>query len=106
MASGDDVGVENGGFIFAGRREADESENFRDERAGVILVGIAVRVVDVHGDLRELGEVGDGEGLGLGSVDESERMRGRHRRLGGHLRVHLRHAAGFVCLCSEGEGRD
>ena len=68
----DDVGVEDDGFILMRGRKAGEGEDVRDEWAGVILIGVAVRVVDMHGDLRELGEVSDGEGLGGGPIDERE----------------------------------
>ena len=65
--------MQDEGFGFAGAGEAGFGENVGDEWAGVLFVGVAVRVVDVDGDLRHLDEVFDGEGGGAafeGDVEE------------------------------------
>jgi len=59
---GDDGGVEDEGLgLFAGS-EAGFGEDVGEQRAGVGFVCVAVRVVHVHGDLREREEVFDLEG--------------------------------------------
>jgi len=95
-----DVGVKDDGFILMRGREAGESKDVGDERTGVILIGITVRVVDMHGDLGKLGEVVDGEDFSLRTVDKRERVGSWDGRLGRHFR----HGAGLASLSGEGEG--
>jgi hypothetical protein len=94
--------MEDDGFILVRGREAGERENVGDERAGVVLIGVAVRVMDVHGDLWELEQIGHGVGPGLRAVDEREGVRGWDGRLSGHFW----HAAGFVGLSGKSKGRE
>ena len=72
-AGGDYCRVKDEGLGFPGAGEAGLGEDIGDEGAGVVFVGVAVRVVDVDGDLRHLDEVFDGEGGGAafeGDVEE------------------------------------
>ena len=57
--SGDDGGVEDEGLGLLVGDEAGAGEDVGEQGAGVGFVGVAVRVVDVDGDLREGEEVVD-----------------------------------------------
>ncbi len=96
---GDDGGVEDEGFILMGGREAGAGEDVGEERAGVLLVSVAMGVVDVEGDLGELEEVFDAEDGGAALEGDGEGFGGWD---GGLLHV----AGGVFHLRGEGEGRE
>jgi len=73
-AGGDYGGMQDEGFGFAGAGEAGFGEDVGDEGAGVLFVGVAVRVVDVDGDLGHLDEVFGSEGGSAAFEGDVERL--------------------------------
>jgi hypothetical protein len=97
-AGGDDGGVEDEGFVFVGGGEAGGGEDVGEQGAGVDLVGIAVGVVDVDGDLGHFEEVFHLEGRGAALEGDGEGVGGWDGS--------LFHVAGHGRLAGESEGRE
>ena len=84
---GDQAGVQDQRLALLGCGQAGAGEHVREQRTGVAIIRVAVRVVDLQRDLRKLQQVLDRERRDAALEGDIDRMRGRDGRLDGHVVV-------------------